>query len=84
MSWNYRILAYVKNKEVWFKIHSVYYDKDGIPNGYSSNPESVESDSLDGVKWNLKKMKECLKKPILYEGDRFSEEYKPKKRKKKM
>lgn len=77
MSWNHRVLAYKQpNGEVYLKIHEVYYDEDNVPNAYSSNPISLQSETLQGINWTLNKMKECLKKPVLWEGDKFPQECK--------
>lgn len=74
MSWNHRILAHKDGDEMYFQIHEVYYDKDGKPEGYTANSVSVGSESLDGIKWVLDKMKECTSKPILLADD-FPNEY---------
>jgi hypothetical protein len=75
--WNYRILAREIPEEMYFAIHEVYYDSEGKPNAYSSEPVIVSSDSVKGIKWNLRRMLECTKKPILWAGERFPEEYDP-------
>lgn len=82
MSWNHRILATEEfhlngESEIVFSIHEVYYDKEGIPNGYTANPVKLSSDTLKGMKWTLKRIEECMKKPILRGDDRFPQEYKP-------
>jgi hypothetical protein len=74
MSWNHRILAHKYGDEMYFQIHEVYYDKDGKPDGYTANGVSVGAESLDGIKWVLNKMKECVNKPILLADD-FPNEY---------
>ena len=65
MGWNHRVLAHKDGDEMYFQIHEVYYDKDGKPDSYTANGVSVGAESLDGIKWVLDKMKECLDKPIL-------------------
>ena len=74
MGWNHRILAHKDGDEIYFQIHEVYYDKDGKPDGYTTNGVSVGAESLDGIKWVLDKMKECVNKPILLADD-FPSEY---------
>ena len=69
MGWNHRILAHKDGDEMYFQIHEVYYDKDGKPDGYTANAVSVGAESLDGIKWVLDKMKECVNKPILLADD---------------
>lgn len=63
MSWNYRALAHEYKGEVWLKIHEVYYNKDGVPDGYTSNPITLEAETLKEIKWKLNKIKEALKNP---------------------
>tara|TARA_R110001632_G_scaffold51400_1_gene128130 strand:+ start:8251 stop:8493 length:243 start_codon:yes stop_codon:yes gene_type:complete len=74
IGWNHRILAHKDGDEMYFQIHEVYYDKDGKPDGYTANAVSVGAESLDGIKWVLDKMKECVNKPILLADD-FPNEY---------
>jgi len=76
MRWNHRILAHKQGEEIYLQIHEVYYDKEGIPDGYTANSISVGGESLKAITWTLNKMKECRKKPILWAGDKFPEEYK--------
>jgi len=76
-TWNHRVLAEVyPNGEVEFQIYEVYYDVDGTPNGYTANPVTVGGSEMKDLEWTLKYMKKCLKKPILFAGDRFPQEYK--------
>ena len=75
MSWNHRLLAHKDGDDVFFQIHEVHYDKNGIPNGYTSNGVSVGSDSIAGVKGVLEKMIKCIDKPIL-SVENFPNEYK--------
>jgi hypothetical protein len=75
MGWNHRVLAHEHKGEIYFDIHEVYYDDNGTPNGYTENPVSVGGESLKGIGWTLNRMKECLKKPILWAGDKFPNEY---------
>ena len=77
MTWNHRILANVQdNGSVYFQIHEVYYDKFGKPDSYTLNPITLGAEDIDGIKWTLKRIKKCLKKPILYHGEKFPKEYK--------
>ena len=75
MSWNHRVLAHKYEEEIYFEIHEVYYDKNGIPNGYKEKPVTIGGENIKGMRWSLNKMKECLKKPILWAGDDFPKEY---------
>ena len=75
MSWNHRILAHENEYgEIYFKVHEVYYENN-VPNGYTVNSATVESETLKGIKWTLNKMKEATKKPILWAGERFPNEF---------
>lgn len=76
MGWNYRVLAYEDNNEIHFKVHEVYYGKDGKPNGYSSKKVTICGENLDDIEWTLNETKEALKKTILWSGDKFPSEYK--------
>jgi len=76
MSWNYRILAHEYNKEIYFEIHEVYYNKDGKPDGYTAEAISVGGEDMRSITWILNKMKGCREKPILWSGDKFPNEYK--------
>lgn len=76
MSWNYRVLALEHDKEIYFQIREVYYDKEGIPNSYSTSPSYIESENISGMEWTLNAYKEALSKPILYSGEKFPNEYK--------
>jgi len=78
MPWNYRILAHKNDGELYFKIHEVFYNKKMEATCYSECPAHIMSEDLKGISWVLLKMKECVKKPILWAGDKFPEIYKPK------
>ena len=75
MGWNHRILAKKYKEDLFFEIHEVYYNKDGVLDGYTKNAISVGGDSLKSITWTLNKMLECRKKPILWAGDDFPSEY---------
>jgi hypothetical protein len=75
MGWNHRILAHKQEDgSVYLSIHEVYYTN-GIPDSYTLNPITIGSEDLKGIKWTLNRMKECLKKPILWAGESFPNEY---------
>lgn len=77
MSWNHRILAHeFPDGTIELHIHEVYYDKHGVPDGCTKNPISIGAEDIDGMNWQLEKIKECLEKPIIYFGDKFPQEYK--------
>ncbi len=68
--WNYRVIRHEHNGETWMEIHEVYYDGNDVVVSYSEFPASVSSsEGVDGLKWVLDKMKECLEKPVLTPAD---------------
>lgn len=76
-TWNYRILAHQhEGGEVWFGVHEVYYNEDGIPNATTENPATVSCDSINEMRKDLKLIKSAFTKPVLWGGERFPEEYK--------
>ena len=48
-----------------FGIYEVYYDEKGEPNGWSVNPEYVETETIEGIQWMAEKFQEALAKPVL-------------------
>ncbi len=75
MSWNYRVLAFVQEDETVLQICEVYYDDENKPNGYTDKNTIISLEGKEGLKWMLSKYREALKKPILYGGDKFPQEY---------
>lgn len=77
MSWNHRVLAVQHvDGSIQFQIHEVYYNNLGIPTTYTENPISISGEDIDSIKWQLKHIKKCLKKPILWHGENFPKKYK--------
>lgn len=80
--WNHRLMLHEHEHGSVLKIHEIYYNDLGIPDSYTENgigPQVDLDEGIEGINWILDKMKECLKLPILYYGDKFPEEYKPEK-----
>lgn len=75
--WNHRVLAHEHNGEIYLKIHDVYYNEAGIPNSYTENAVSVGGEDRQSIYWTIDKMRDCIKKPILFAGDKFPQEYTP-------
>lgn len=80
MSWNHRILAKEQilpsgEKHYYFSIHEVHYE-DAKPVAYSAIATDVGGESIRSITWLLTKMMKARKKPILWYGDRFPEEFK--------
>lgn len=76
MSWNHRVLAHEHKGEIYFQMHEVYYDKEGVLNSYTANPVTVGGESIESIKWTLDEMAKAREKPILL-IDGFPNEYKP-------
>lgn len=75
MKWNHRILAHKEpGGDIFFLIHEVYYNETGIPETYTVKGAKIGGYDMNGIKWSLKKMEECLKKPIL-DADNFPKEF---------
>lgn len=82
MGWNHRLFAREcgPDKEIYLSIHEAYYKRKGdtVPDSYTEDAIDVGGENLESISWTLDKIQECLSKPILWYGDRFPEEYKPK------
>ena len=74
MSWNYRILATEVNQEVTLYMCEVYYDEQGVPDGYA-DASPIGSETKKEIKWVLRMMEIGSKKGILWGGERFPEPY---------
>jgi hypothetical protein len=75
MSWNHRVIATEHDGETWLAIHEVHYHEDK-PYGLTAEPVPVGGNTIKGLRWTLKHMGKALKKPILWGGDKFPQEYK--------
>jgi len=75
MSWSHRILAHEHHDETFFQVHEVYYDENNKPNEYTENGVSVGGCNIKEITWTLYRMLECRKRPIIWAGDRFPDEY---------
>jgi hypothetical protein len=65
MSWNHRLIRHNHKGEVYYQIHTVYYNEKGEPDGCSLSGSPVGGDDIDEVKWVLDEMRECLNEPVL-------------------
>jgi hypothetical protein len=62
MSWNYRVVrTKFPNGEEIFGIHEMYYD----PDAPTVDPVPIFSDSIDGLRSVLDRMREALDKPVI-------------------
>jgi hypothetical protein len=65
MSWNYRVMS----KNGMLAIYEVYYDDDGVVNGYSETPVCPEAESTEDLAEHLKRYCAALNEPVLeYKG----------------
>lgn len=70
MSWNHRVTKriyhhkHLPEPETLYEIREVFYDENGDISGITETPHLV-SDSVKGLKWTLRKMLDCCKKPII-------------------
>lgn len=89
MNWNHRLMArtYPGTSEIVIEMYEVYYDKNDIPNGCSTNPQSVmyhcveDEENSDDILKSLTRcsdiMIKAMSKPILwYDDGKFPNEYK--------
>ena len=81
-TWNYRLMAHKYKYGVYFEVHEVYYNKDGVPNAYTESPITLNNETVKGLRWVLKQVKKATKKPIIWYGENFPKEYKKRKNKK--
>jgi hypothetical protein len=70
MSWNYRVVKTVTkiplgDTDISYGIHEVYYDSNGDIISISEGLAHPISDDLEGLQWNLERMIEACKKPVI-------------------
>jgi hypothetical protein len=68
-------MAHQKGEEVYLQLHEVYYDNDGVPNSCTENGTTIGGDTMEEIQWVLEKIEACAKKPIIWYGDKFPNEY---------
>lgn len=69
-------MAHEYDGEIYLKIHEVYYNSNKVPDSFTFNSVGIGGKNIKELEWVLKRMKEALKKPILWAGDKFPQEYK--------
>lgn len=76
-TWNCRVLAIEHNGDIYLRIHEVYYNKQGVADGYTAAPASIGGETIEEVKEYVLKINTAIEKPILWAGDKFPQEYNP-------
>ena len=76
MSWNYRVLVEKINDELVFSINEVYYDND-TPQGYCNVRRTESEESIEALERELHYQLQAFKRPTLWGGDKFPQEYIP-------
>jgi hypothetical protein len=80
MGWNHRVIV-TEEKDPsgesypYFRVHEVYYDENGVPDGYTANPISISGEDMESLNWTVDRIKESLPKPPLWGGERFPMEF---------
>ncbi len=69
MAWNYRVVKKVTKiplgeTDITYEIHDVYYDKN-LEDPSIGRISLPLSDTVEGLQWNLERMLEACKKPVL-------------------
>ena len=76
MTWNYRLMVQPDgSRGMWFEIHEVYYDEEGEPYSYTTNPADVSGNDINDIIFALNEMKKVLNTPTLWMGDKFPKEF---------
>jgi len=69
MTWNYRVIAHEYKDELYFEIHEVYYNDDGVPEMCTVDAVEVAGESLAALSQTLDWMRKALREPILNIAD---------------
>jgi hypothetical protein len=70
MSWNCRVVKTVTkiplgNTDISYAIHEVHTDENGDIVNISEKPSYVIGDDTESLKWQLERMMEACKKPVI-------------------
>ena len=65
MRWNYRVIKHEQGECVFYELHKVYYDDNGLPDRFTDKAVSIVGNNLNDIEWSLKKIKKAIKKPII-------------------
>jgi len=75
MKSNYRVLAHQYGEQVCFEIYEVFYEEKKVHEAHKINSLDVSGDNVKEIRRKLKQMKKATKKPVLWAGNKFPEEY---------
>lgn len=65
MTWDYRVIKYNTNGNVYYKIHEVYYNEKGEIELYTEEPIEPHGDTLEELIKDIEFMAEATKKPVI-------------------
>jgi hypothetical protein len=70
MSWSYRVVKYVTkiplgDTDISYAIHEVYTDENEDIVNISEKPSYVIGDDTESLKWQLERMMEACKRPVI-------------------
>jgi hypothetical protein len=65
-TWEYRMVQINKD---WLSIHEIYYDDEGVINGWIEEASSPGGETTDELKSDLTLMMTALYKPVLLKED---------------
>lgn len=65
MSWNHRIVKRAEGDKVYYSIHEVYYNDQGVPESISETPIGVMEESKQDVMITLRRMERAITMPTL-------------------
>ena len=64
MTWNYRVCKYEVNDQTLYAVREVYYDDDGLPDGFCD--ASVDNwESVEDLRGTLEHMLRAFDAPVL-------------------
>jgi len=69
MSWNHRVIRQVCDGEVFFGIHEVFYNDEGVPDMCTEDAVGVFGEDMEGLIQTLEWMRKALGQPILEMAD---------------
>jgi hypothetical protein len=70
MSWSYRVVKQVTkiplgDIDISYAIHSIYIDENNDIVNISEKPSYAIGDDIESLKWQLERMIEACKKPVI-------------------